>query len=473
MDDIKNKILYLKDVQNLSLRQIAQQSNLSRQCVSRIYSGTWQEIQPRGFLLDAYRDLIAQWFADCKSLKAIQVYQRLQERGVPVGQRTVSRYTQGFRRKKYKTYLPLSFLPGEEGQVDWFFVNHPHLGKLCGFALILSYSRYLFAHLFPRSSFEFFIEGHLMAFSSFGGCPHALRYDNLKSVVLKKQPLQYNPSFLDFARHYSFEIRLCNLAAGNEKGRVERVIRSLRETFFNTQEHHLSLKALNQALHEWVEQKNHILHRATQKIPVEAKKEELLKALPERPWDNIIIHAPKRSTKTGLILFDTNSYSIPDYLTGQLLSLHVRVDHIDIYTLNHQRVASHPRSFERYCQILNPSHRSCRTLSQAAKRERIYALIKNMAPEIERFLARTEQGGDDPYQCAYQLFKLLKTTARATLLSAIRESLVQTVVKMSYVHSLLQQQPPHSHEFVSPQNKHLLNIDYKERTLEAYDDINS
>lgn len=470
MDDIKEKILYLKDVQKLSLRQIAQQLQISRYKVSRLYSGTWHKPKPCGFKLDAYRDLIARWFADCPRLKALQVYQRLRERGVEVGQRTVSRYTQAWRRKKNKSYWPLVFLPGEEGQVDWFFVNHPNLGKLCGFALILSYSRYLFAHLFPRASFEFFIEGHLMAFSSFDGYPHALRYDNLKSVVLKKQPLQYNPAFLDFAHHYAFEIRLCNLAAGNEKGRVERVIRSLRGTFFNTADQHLSLKALNQALHEWVAQKNQTIHRATQKKPTDAKKEETLKTLPDRPWDNVVIHPPKRTTKTGLIVFDTNTYSIPDYLTGQSLSLHARVDRIDVYTLKQQRVASHPRGFERHRQILNPSHRSCKALSAAAKRERIYALIKNMTPEMERFLARTQQGGDDPYQAAYQLFKLLKSTARSTLLSAVRESLQQTVVKMNYVYSLLQHSSPHSDELVSPQNKHLLNIDYHARSLEEYDD---
>ncbi len=77
--------------------------------------------------------------------------------------------------------------------VDWCFVRHPGLGKFYCFVLILSYSRYLFA----RSSFEFFIQGHLTAFSSFNGYPHGLRYDNLKSVVLRRRPeLEYNPRFL-------------------------------------------------------------------------------------------------------------------------------------------------------------------------------------------------------------------------------------------------------------------------------------
>jgi len=115
--------------------------------------------------------------------------------------------------------------------VDWCIVNHPAMGRIYGFVFILSYSRYLFAHLFSRSSFEFFIEGHIMAFSSINGVTHSLRYDNLKSVVLKRRPdIEYNPRFLEFSRHYGIEIRLCNPARGNEKGRVERVIRTMRET---------------------------------------------------------------------------------------------------------------------------------------------------------------------------------------------------------------------------------------------------
>ena len=73
-----------------------------------------------------------------------------------------------------------------------------------------------------------------MALSSMNGTAHSLRYDNLKSVVIKRRPeIQYNPRFLDFVRHYGVDIRLCNPACGNEKGRVERVIRTMKTTFFN------------------------------------------------------------------------------------------------------------------------------------------------------------------------------------------------------------------------------------------------
>jgi transposase len=469
MKDDLEKIRYLKEVQGLTFRQIAKETGIPRKKASRIYSGLPAGARPRGFRLDPYRDLIASWFNEIPSLKALQVWQRLRERQVTISRRVVERFTKDFRRKKRdKVYWPLAFLPGEEAQVDWFCVDHPKLGRLWGFTLVLSYSRYAFVHLFPRSSFEFFIEGHLQAFEALGGCPRALRYDNLRSVVLKREPLTYNPAFLEFARHYGFEIRLCNVRAGNEKGRVERLIRSIRETFLNTAGHHLSLPALNKAQHGWVDEKNGTLHRATEAIPLEKKKEERLKALPERPWANGLVHPPKLPTKTGFMIFDTNRYSVPEHAAHAPLTLHSLVDRIEIRDAKGNRVASHPRCFERNKEIFNPLHRSGRGLSEKAKRERIYAVIKNMDPDLETFLERNASVGEDPYQSAYVFFTLLREHSRGLLLSLIREAVKQGCCRMKWILSRLDLTETSSNP-VSPQNASLLAIDYKPRPLDDYD----
>jgi hypothetical protein len=414
MEDLAKKIRYLKDVKKLTFRQIQQETGIGRKTCSRIYYGDWKPPAPRGSCLDKYYEIIAHWFDPHPSLKAVQVFTRLKERGLQITPARVAQYTRAFRKKKTKVFWQLDFLPGEEGQVDWFFVNHPNLGKLCGFALILSFSRLLFAHLFPRHSFEFFIQGHIMALASFGGTPHALRYDNLRSVVLSKKPLSYNPAFLEFARHYNFEIRLCNIAAGNEKGRVERVIRSLRETFFNTAGHHTDLKSLNQALHEWVHNKNNSTHRTTGKTPYQLKEQEKLRPLPSGPWLNALVHSPTRPSKTGYLTFDTNRYFLPEYLVGKLLSVRAFPDRIDIHDLKDHKVASHPRSFGRNQSFLNPSHRSFKQLSQNAKRQRILEVIKNLHPTVGCFLAENQRVGEDPTHAAYLLFKLLKLHSRDT-----------------------------------------------------------
>ncbi len=159
-ETIRQTILYLRDVLKLSFYQIQDRTGISRKRASRIYRGSCQgKSQNRGFLLDPYRSLIAGWFKAYPSLKAQQVHGWLRTRGVKISYPAVVKYTRQFRKKVPKAYHPLTFLPGEEAQADWYFVHHPQLGKLYGFVFILSYSRYLFAHVFAPSSFEFFIEG--------------------------------------------------------------------------------------------------------------------------------------------------------------------------------------------------------------------------------------------------------------------------------------------------------------------------
>jgi len=96
--------------------------------------------------------------------------------------------------------------------------------------MILAYSRYLYLRFYPRQSLEFFLEGHIEAYREMGGVARRHRYDNIKTVVIERSPeLKFNAQFLDFARHFGFSIHLCNPYRANEKGRIERALRDLRD----------------------------------------------------------------------------------------------------------------------------------------------------------------------------------------------------------------------------------------------------
>src|SRR6185503_10027953 len=68
--------------------------------------------------------------------------------------------------------------------------------------------------------------------------PRVLLYDNLKSAVVERHgdAIRFHPTLLDLAAHYHFEPRPVAVARGNEKGRVERAIRYIRESFFAARE---------------------------------------------------------------------------------------------------------------------------------------------------------------------------------------------------------------------------------------------
>jgi hypothetical protein len=224
------------------------------------------------------------------------------------------------------------------------------------------------------------------------------------------------------------------------------------------------------SLHEWVDKKNMTVHRMTGISPIDRVKEEKLKPLPHIPWHNVVIYPSKKPTKTGMVIFDTNSYSVPDYLADQVLVIHAYPDRIDIYTRDQNRIASHPRCFKRYQKIINPSHRSFSRLSKQAKRDRIYAVIKNLDPVVGQFMEENRMAGEDPGLTAYQIFRLLKTHSRSTVLSAVREAIRNRLPRMKYIVSLLMPNEIEETEGVSPQNIDLLSIDYKPRMLEDYDD---
>ena len=109
---------------------------------------------------------------------------------------------------------------------------------LWGFVMVLSYSRQIFLRFFFGNAMANFLRGHVGAFDSFAGVPRVLLYDNLKSAVLERvgQAIHFNPTLLELAAHYRFEPRPVAVARGNEKGRVERAIRYIRDSFFAARE---------------------------------------------------------------------------------------------------------------------------------------------------------------------------------------------------------------------------------------------
>ncbi|HEY3494901.1 MAG TPA: IS21 family transposase, partial [Polyangiaceae bacterium] len=127
-------------------------------------------------------------------------------------------------------------LPGEQGQVDWGHFGKVQIGAatrtLWAFVMVLSWSRHIFLRFYLSAAMPSFLRGHVDAFRFFGGVPRVLLYDNLKSAVLERvgQAIRFHPTLLELSAHYLYEPRPVAPARGNEKGRVERAIRYVRDT---------------------------------------------------------------------------------------------------------------------------------------------------------------------------------------------------------------------------------------------------
>ena len=194
---------------------------------------------PRPSKIDAYLAFIRQSRRASLTLTASRLYVMAYERGYRGSPDHFRHLIACHRpRPKAEAYLRCGTLPGAEGQVDWGHFGHLEIGRarrpLMAFVMVLSYSRQIFLRFFLDARMENFLRGHVAAFEAWQGVPRVLLYDNLKSAVLERRgdAIRFHPTLLGFAGHYRYEPRPVAVARGNEKGRVERAIRYVRDAFF-------------------------------------------------------------------------------------------------------------------------------------------------------------------------------------------------------------------------------------------------
>ena len=466
-ESLIQRVLHLRKVEQLSERQIAKTLLIGRKRVNRILNGSDSAVLiQKKSILDEYVNLISNWYVQYPRLKATQIYERLLSYGYQGSYASVVRLSKEYRKPKHNVYHPLTFLPGEEAQVDWFFFNHESIGSVAGFVYVLAYSRYAWGQFYPKTSFEFFLAGHLECFKHIGGLAHCHRYDNLKSVVIKRNPeIEYNAQFLDFAGFYGFSIHLCNPYKGNEKGRVERIIRDIRSFLYA--ETFVDLNDLNRKFHLWFEKRNNTIHRSTGKTPKDLLKQERLIRLPENPYlPRRLIQATV--SKTALVEFETNKYSVPSFCAVKAVEISAYPERIEIFSAD-KKVAVHKRSFDKKKIIQNPLHAE-KLLNQTPqfKMQRIFQLITGMDPAFNNFLVN-QDNDINRMDAAYQLFLSLKIYSRAILISAVRELNSMSCFKIKALKSLLNLPESGDTGLLWPQNTKLLNLKYNERSLNDYD----
>ena len=240
--DIEAQILRYYHAEKWTIGTIADQLHVHHSVVRRVLAqaglpGLGPPCASRRSI--AYLPFIHQTLETFPTLTASRLYGMVRERGYS-GRPDHFRHLIACHRPRPKAeaYLRLRSLPGEQAQVDWGHFGHLEIGRarrpLMAFVMVLSHSRQIFLRFFPDARMESFLRGHAAAFDAWGGVPRVLLYDNLKSVVLERRgdAIRFHPTLLGFAGQYRYEPRPVAIARGNEKGRVERAIRYVRDGFF-------------------------------------------------------------------------------------------------------------------------------------------------------------------------------------------------------------------------------------------------
>ena len=264
--------------------------------------------------------------------------------------------------------------------------------QLSCFVITLSWSRALYLEFFFDQTMENFLRGHVRAFQDWSGAPRVILYDNLRSAVLERRgdQIHFNPRLLELAAHYHFAPRPCQVRAGNQKGRVERAIRYVRDSFWAGRVFTTLAECNRQAL-VW---RDEVAHQRrwpddSARSVAEAFAEEQPRLL---PLPLHLFHTDRieqvRSRKTIYVHFDLNDYSIPPEAVGRPLTL-VASD-TDVRILDGiAEIARHHRSYDRQQSILDPAHEQAllRTKRKALHATRAGRLALAV-PESEDLLER-------------------------------------------------------------------------------------
>ncbi len=428
---------------------IANQLHVHRETVRRVLKSNGlvaPERLPRPSIADAYMPFMLETLAKYPRLTASRLHGMVRERGYPG---TIDHFRALVARVRPRpaaeAYLRVRTLPGEQAQVDWAHCGKLVVGRaerrLLAFVMVLSYSRRLFVRFYLGDATDNFLRGHVAAFDFFGGVPRECLYDNLKSAVLERraEAIHFNPVLLALASHYRFEPKPVAVARGNEKGRVERAIRYLRDAFLAGREV-TDLDTLNAEVLAWCE--NEASARRCPGDPNatvgEAYREELpwLMPLPADafPTDERLA---VRVGKTPYVRFDLNDYSIPHTHVRRTLQVVASLDVVRVLD-GPAVLATHARTFDKGRQVEDPAHVAALVdEKQRARRGRGMDRLYHAAPSSEALLVALAERGGNLGAMTSALLSLLDTHGAEALERAVAEAVAAGVLHKAGVRQVL------------------------------------
>ena len=440
------QILRLARAERWPVGTIAAQLGVHHDVVERVLrqEGVLQTSIVRPSRLDPFVPFVRETWARYPRLPASRLYRMCVERGY-VGSPEHFRHAVAPHRPRrpVEAFLRLKTLIGEQAQVDWAHFGTRAIGRaqrpLVAFVMVLSYSRAIFLRFRLSLKTEDFLRGHQEAFSYFAGVPRVCLYDNLKSAVLERQgdAIRFNPLLLAFAGHYHYEPRPVAVGRGNEKARVERAIRYVRQGFYLARTWR-DLDDLNAQALAWCQ--GPALERPWPEEPsrrvadVFREEQGRLLALPENPFP-VDERVEVVVGKTPYVRFDSNDYSVPHPLVRRTLVVLASPTLVRLFE-GTAEVATHLRSYDRGQQIEDPAHVAALVEEKSrARRHRGIDRLAAAAPSSRTLLERLAERGTNLGHATYRLLQLLDAYGGEALERALTEVLRRDV---PHVHAVAQ-----------------------------------
>ncbi len=297
--------------------------------------------------------------------------ERLQAVGYPGGRTTVKDYIashkhlvpakrqlvapQGSRGRRFVTE------PGEAYQMDWGFTkvldyDGSEYNVSC-FAMVCHHCGQRYIEFFPNAKQENLFIGMLHAFA-YMGIPKYVLTDNMKSVVLHRdfegQPV-WQKDYENFMRAVGFQTKLCKPRHPFTKGKVERLVRFVKENFL-VGRIFWNVTDLNRAALQWCNEQNNTYHRSTVGVPQEQHLRQCstqLRMLEMEPSLLFYLCPERRISFDGFVNYEGRRFGVPFSYRGATARIMRKDDMIYIYSADlKQQLTTHDVTWskrDRFC----------------------------------------------------------------------------------------------------------------------------
>jgi transposase len=488
--DREAAILRLYHAEHWRVGTIATHLGLHHSTVRRVLAQAGLDagrVSVRPSMADPYVPFIEETLKQYPRLRASRLFEMVRSRGYPGKSdhfRTiVARYRP---RPPAEAYLRVRTLPGEQGQVDWGHFGKIRIGLalrvLWAFVMVLSWCRQIFLRFYLSAAMPSFVRGHVEAFEFFGGVPRVLLYDNLKSAVLERagDAIRFHPTLLELSAHYHYLPRPVAPARGNQKGRVERAIRYIRDNFFAARTF-TDIDDLNAQALAWTQG-----IAADRPCPEDrertvrelfAEERDKLLTLPDDPYpaeERVVVEVGK----TPYVRFDLNDYSIPHTHVRRSLVVLATPTMVRVLDPDSEAIlCSHARSWNRDQQVEDPLHiEALIEHKRAAKEHRAIDRLHAALPHSRAWLVAIAERGGNLGSATWSLCQLLDTERPDHLDAAIEQSLARGTPHLGAVRHLLDRarkdrgQPPAVEPHL-PADPRLEGLVVRPHALSTYDQL--
>ncbi len=271
--------------------------------------------------LDPYKPIIAARLEEFPKLSAQRLFDEVRAAGYTGAYSAVRDYVRETRpREPLEEPVRFETPPGRQGQVDFGTFRFPW-GRRHALVVVLGYSRLLWLRFYPHQTMAVLVDGLESAFASFGGVPRELLFDQMRAVVVSDDRLSggglvLNAEFLRFAAHWGFQPRSCRPYRAQTKGKVERPIRYIRDSFHYGRAFVNDADVNDQAERWLIEVANVRQHGTTGEAPLarfERDERTALKPLVERPYQRMGASPPPAKGSPGLPQVDVERRSLRAY----------------------------------------------------------------------------------------------------------------------------------------------------------------